>query len=90
MRTDNQEIVVGQAEKPLWMKRVIAVVAMAVMSVCAFATDPPSGLDYGTSIDAFKTDAITFFGSNAGKMLGILVIFLGFAYVGRWLKKSFK
>lgn len=90
MRTNNNEIVVCKAEKPLWMKRGIAALAMAAMSVAAFATDPPTGLDYGTSIDAFKADAITFFGSNGGKLLALLVIFLGFAFIWKKLKQAFK
>lgn len=63
---------------------------LAVGSAFAQTTGGGSGLDYGTSIDAFKGDMVTFWSTNGGKLLAVLVVMLAFGIVWKLVKKAAK
>ncbi|MBN9503114.1 MAG: hypothetical protein BGO01_07890 [Armatimonadetes bacterium 55-13] len=74
--------------------KVIATTSLACLAIGAAmaqeTTGGGDGLDYSTSVTAFKTDMTSFFTTNGPALLGALVVMLAFGIVWKLVKRAAK
>ena len=72
----------------------VALVTLGLATVTGALADTTAGggssMDYSTTIDAFTSSMATFFSTNGPKLLGALVVLLGFGIVWKLIKRAAK
>jgi uncharacterized membrane protein len=68
--------------------RLSILVAMALMSVAAFAQSAPAGVDYAAALGTSKTSLVEILGQITPGILAIVVVMLGIKLAMKFLKRA--